>query len=69
MAALRAELFFLLPLLLGGAVQEEALIEQFAVFLNQLDIAHYVENVPVGVPDPVLHADAVPRVFQGFDGA
>ena len=68
-AALRAELFFLLPLLLGGAVQEEALIEQFSVFLNQLDIAHYVENVPVGVPDPVHHADAVPRVFQGFDGA
>ncbi len=69
MAALFLELFLQLSLLLGGTVQEKALVEQLAVFLHELHIAHHVEEVPVVMPDPVFHADAVPHVNQGLDAA
>ena len=68
MAPLRAQLLLALLLLLCGTVQQETLVKQFAAFLNQLHVAHHMENMPVGMPDPVLHADAVSRVFQRFNG-
>ena len=67
MATLLSALLLQLSLFLGGAVQEEALVEELAVLLHQLHVAHHVENLPVGMPDPVLHADAVLHVFQGLD--
>ncbi len=68
-AAFLAKLFLPFPLLLGGAVQKETLVKQLAVFLHQLHISHHMEDFPIGVVDPVLHTDAVPRLFQRLDGA
>ena len=58
----------LLPLLLGGAVQQKTLVEQLAALPDQLDVAHDVEEVAVGVLNPVLHIDAVLLLTQGEDG-
>ena len=38
----------LLPQLLGGAVQQEALVEHLPVLLHQLDVAHHVEDLQIG---------------------
>ncbi len=66
-AALLLKLFLPLLLFLGGAVQQKTLIEQFAVFHDQLYVAHHMENLSVGMTDPIFHADAVPRIFEGLD--
>ena len=50
---------FSLDLYLSGAIQQEALVEQLAVFPDQLNIAHDMEQIAVGMPDPVLDIDTV----------
>ncbi len=59
----------MLALLLGRAVQKEALIGQIAVLPYELDIAHDIEDIAVAVSDAVFHADAVALLLQGLDGA
>ena len=59
MPAFSLDLYFLFPLFLSGAIQQEALVEQLAVFPDQLNIAHDMEQIAVGMPDPVLDIDTV----------
>ncbi len=63
--------FLPLPLLLEllcRAVQQKALIEQLAVLLNQLHIAHHMQPGAVLVHHLILHVYAVPWLGQGHDG-
>ena len=62
-----APLIFFFLHLLSRAVQKEALIEQFAVFLQKLDISHHMNNISVLMPDAVFHTDAVAFFFQRTD--
>ena len=56
-----------LTLLLGRAVQQKSLVDQFPVLPDQLDISHDIENVSRGVLDAVRHIDTVPLFFQSFE--
>ena len=57
----------LLPGPLGGAVDEEALVEADPVLLQQLDTAHNIEDGAVLVEDPVAHTGAVSHGLQPPD--
>ena len=59
--------FLRLLLLLHRDIQQEALIEQFTVFLHQLDIPHHMKQPAVLMPHPVLHVYAVPHLVKGLN--
>ena len=56
----------LLPLLdlLTRTVQKEPLIKQLPIFLEKLDITHYMQDLPSSVLHAVLNADAVSRLLK-----
>ena len=65
-------LFFLFSLFLlieplRSAVQKETLVEQFAIFFNQLDIAHNVQQISVVMLHAVCDIDAVSNFLKGLD--
>ena len=69
LAALLLMALPLLQLLLGGAVQQEALAQKPPVLPDELHIAHDVQHPPVGVAYTVGDARAVPLLLEGADAA
>ena len=59
--------FGVLALLLGGAVQKEALVSQVPVLPYELDVAHDIEQLFAFVAEAVFHADAVAFFLQRQD--
>ena len=52
---------------LRRTVKEEALVEQFPVFLHELDISHDVQQISIVVLHAVCDIDAVTHILQGQD--
>ena len=53
--------------LLGRIIQKESLVKQLPVLSYDLDIAHHIADVSLSRADTVLHAYAVPFLFQLTD--